>query len=64
MSKKTAHNYNVNKHRYKTCAGLQCLNKPITKLKIKYINKIGDFCQRCTDDLLRSELAVEIQEQI
>ena len=40
-----------------TCAGLNCSNKPTSILKVKYINKVGHFCQKCTDDLLQSELA-------
>ena len=58
--------YNIdnNIQEYKECAGRGCRNHPIHNLKIRYINKTGYFCQRCTDDLLRSELAVKIQEQI
>jgi hypothetical protein len=39
------------------CAGLNCSNKSISILKVKYINKTGNFCQGCTDDLLKSGLA-------
>ena len=62
MSKKITPNNNINKHEYKTCAGLNCSNKPKSTLKVKYINKTGYFCQRCTDDLLESELAEIISE--
>ena len=54
------HYNNIDKHEYKfayVCAGLNCSNKPTTALKIKYINKVGHFCQICTNDLLKSELA-------
>ncbi|HXS60641.1 MAG TPA: hypothetical protein VN703_07525 [Candidatus Sulfopaludibacter sp.] len=46
--------------RYKTCAGSGCLNKPTSKLKIKYINKNGFFCEKCSNDLLQSNLAERI----
>jgi hypothetical protein len=51
--------YNVNE--YKTCAGLNCTNKPLSILKVKYINKTGHFCEQCTYDLIQSELAEKIQ---
>ncbi len=49
--------------KYKECDGKNCKNTAIHHLKIKYINKTGNFCQRCTNDLLRSDLAAEIQER-
>ncbi|HXT82821.1 MAG TPA: hypothetical protein VN704_00485 [Verrucomicrobiae bacterium] len=57
MNESLTPNYNVNKYRYKTCAGLDCSKKPIISLKIKYINKTGLFCKRCAVDLINSELA-------
>jgi predicted SprT family Zn-dependent metalloprotease len=64
MNEKTNCDYNNNITEYKTfaysCAGLNCSSKPNHKLKIKYINKTGYFCQRCSEDLLKSELAEEI----
>jgi len=57
------HYNNIDKHEYKfayICAGLNCSNKPSITLKIKYINKTGHFCQKCTADLIKSELAEEI----
>ena len=58
-----SHIYTIDKHEYKfayACAGLNCSNKPSITLKIKYINKTGHFCQKCTADLIKSELAEEI----
>jgi|tagenome__1003787_1003787.scaffolds.fasta_scaffold20960143_3 hypothetical protein len=57
------HYYNIDKHEYKfayDCAGLKCSNKATTILKVKYINKIGHFCQQCSVDILKSELAEKI----
>jgi len=55
------HNHNNGIRKYKECAGLKCSKKPTSKLKVKYINKIGYFCQKCTADLLQLELAEEIE---
>ncbi len=65
MKEKITHYYNKDVRIYKslhTCAGLNCSNKPISTLKVKYINKTGHFCQRCGDDLLESELAELISQ--
>ena len=66
MRKKFSRNNNIDKQEYKTfaytCAALNCNNKPISTLKVKYINKTGHFCQRCSDDLLESELAELISQ--
>jgi|tagenome__1003787_1003787.scaffolds.fasta_scaffold20333944_2 hypothetical protein len=64
MSKKITQYYNIKIHRYKdSCAGLNCSNKPITILKVKYINKIGYFCQKCKSDLLQLDLVEEIPKE-
>ncbi|MER5174412.1 MAG: hypothetical protein ABJB76_02130 [Candidatus Nitrosocosmicus sp.] len=58
-----SHYYIIDKQEYKfahTCAGLNCLNKPTSSLKIKYINKTGHFCKKCTRDLLELDLAEEV----
>jgi hypothetical protein len=63
MNKKISCNNNIDKPEYKVedvCAGLKCFNKPISILKVKYINKTGHFCQKCTADLLQLELAEKI----
>ena len=43
----------------KVCAGNGCKNVGTTLLKIRYINKEGYFCDSCTQDLWRLELAVK-----
>jgi hypothetical protein len=51
-----------NSDRFKdSCSGRGCDRKPVRYLKIKYIKKIGNFCQICADDLLESDLAEEIK---
>ena len=32
---------------FKECAGINCNNEPIIKLKIKLIKKVGYFCKSC-----------------
>jgi hypothetical protein len=44
---------------FKECAGKGCKNIARHKLKIKYIQKIGYFCDSCKDDLLYEELALK-----
>lgn len=58
-------NYRVtnNVQGYKECFGKNCKNHASQILKIKYINKTGYFCQRCSEDLIQSELAEEIISQ-
>jgi hypothetical protein len=46
----------------KVCACKNCNNVPTTILKIKYIQKIGLFCDSCTKDLLDQELAIKADE--
>ncbi len=60
------HGTNNDIQEYKTCvcAGLNCVNTPISILKVKYINKTGHFCQQCTADLLQHELAEEISKEV
>jgi hypothetical protein len=41
------------------CAGLNCNNQGFYRLKIRYINKYGIFCNRCKTDLERSGLVYE-----
>ncbi len=57
---KTRNNNDVGAYKGYTCAGLNCTNKPISKLKVKYINKTGNFCKRCMDDLLQLDLAEKV----
>lgn len=54
MRNKFSCNNNTHKQGYKfenSCARVKCPNKPITILKLKYINKISYFCQQCTEYL-------------
>jgi len=44
---------------YRECAGKGCKNFGTTLLKIRYINKEGYFCNLCTQDLCRLELATK-----
>ncbi len=59
-------NYSIDSQIYKnlyTCAGLNCSNKSITNLKVKYLNKTGDFCKRCAANLLDLGLAEKIPSE-
>jgi predicted SprT family Zn-dependent metalloprotease len=67
MKNKFSRSNNIDKPEYKAediCAGLKCPNKPISILKVRYINKIGYFCQKCNADLLQQELAEEISKEV
>jgi hypothetical protein len=65
INKYPTQDYNNHKHKYKTiCAGINCSNKPTSRLKIKYINKVGNFCKTCAEDLLKSELAEIFQGEM
>jgi hypothetical protein len=67
MKNKFSRSNNIDKPEYKVediCAGLKCSNKPTAVLKVKYINKIGFFCQQCTTNLLQLELAEEISKEV
>jgi hypothetical protein len=46
--------------KFKCCNRRGCNQKPIKYLRIKYVNKIGSFCDRCVNDLLESGLAEDI----
>lgn len=46
----------------KVCACKNCNNVPTTILKVKFIQKVGDFCNRCSKDLLHQGLAIKIGE--
>jgi hypothetical protein len=55
--KSTSNNVSIE---YKKCAGKGCDRVGKTLLKIRYLNKTGLFCDRCTKDLLISELATKV----
>ena len=40
----------------KLCACKDCTNIGTTILEVKYIQKVGDFCDSCAKDLLQSDL--------
>ncbi len=48
--------------KFKGCDRRGCNQKPIKYLRIKYIKKIGIFCDKCASDLLKSGLAEDIGE--
>jgi hypothetical protein len=50
---------NYNLVEYKQCAGKNCKKNGINQLKILFINKIGYFCDRCTDQLLALEIVIK-----
>jgi hypothetical protein len=41
---------------FKECAGINCNNEPIIKLKIKFIKKFGYFCKSCYLELKALDL--------
>ncbi|HSF49322.1 MAG TPA: hypothetical protein VLA74_01060 [Nitrososphaeraceae archaeon] len=47
---------------FKECAGKNCPNDATVKLKIKFIKKIGYFCESCTSELKTLDLTE--QEEI
>lgn len=53
----SVNNYNLVE--YKQCAGKNCKRNGINKLKILLINKIGYFCDSCTDQLLELDIAIK-----
>jgi hypothetical protein len=63
MSKRNTFNITINKQEYKdedTRVGLKCNNKPITTLKVRYVNKTDQFCQKCSLELVHLDIAEEI----
>jgi hypothetical protein len=53
-------NTSCNLGRFKAiCSGRDCARKPTKILKIKYIKKVGDFCEGCAADLLKAGLVEE-----
>ena len=47
--------------RFKRCDARDCNQKSIKHLKIKYIKKIGSFCEKCAADLLECGLAEDVE---
>jgi hypothetical protein len=48
--------------RYKECAGMGCRNRAICQLEVRYIKKIGWFCDNCKGSLIADGLANEITD--
>lgn len=48
--------YNSNRNEAK-CCGTNCKRTPTKLLKVRYVNRIGCFCDVCADDLLEADLA-------
>ncbi len=46
------------------CAGKGCKNLGTVYMAINYINKTGIFCEVCSTELLRQELAVKLDCKI
>jgi hypothetical protein len=38
------------------CSGRNCKRKPATRLRIKYVKRIGEFCELCAADLIEADL--------
>ncbi|MGH9982500.1 MAG: hypothetical protein ACRD8W_00915 [Nitrososphaeraceae archaeon] len=41
------------------CSGRDCTRKPKKLLRIKYIKKVGKFCEACASDLFEVDLVDE-----
>jgi hypothetical protein len=41
------------------CSGRNCARKPTTTLRIKYVRKVGQFCELCAADLMNAGLVEE-----
>ena len=50
------HNIDSSIPKYKECAGKRCKNSGNNKLKIKYIQKFGWFCDSCKNGLKKADL--------
>jgi hypothetical protein len=51
---------NNGNERYNNCAGNNCIDTGKSTLKIKYLNKVGDYCDSCADHLLNEGLDIRI----
>ncbi len=45
---------------YSKCAGRGCKKLGTITLKIKYVNKIGHFCDGCAEELTNQDLVFQI----
>jgi len=46
-------------NKIRKCAGKDCVKEGRIPLRIKYLRKIGYFCEACTADLLQHDLATK-----
>jgi len=53
---------NNGNERYNNCAGNNCTDTGTSTLKIKYLNKVVDYCDSCADHLLNEGLDIRIGE--
>lgn len=50
----------LNSNRFKgICSGRDCKRKPTTRLRIKYLKRVGEFCELCANDLMEAGLVEE-----
>jgi hypothetical protein len=56
MTSKTS--YNIDRFKA-VCSGRDCARKPKRLLRIKYLKKVGKFCEACASDLLEAGLVDE-----
>jgi hypothetical protein len=47
---------------YKKCAGKGCARNGTISLKIRYLHKIGIFCDVCAKGLLKADLASMVED--
>jgi uncharacterized protein YqkB len=62
ISQMNSNNSN-NRQLYNNCAGKNCNRKGINKLRIRYIKKLGYFCDSCTLRLLEMEIVTKEEKQ-
>jgi hypothetical protein len=41
------------------CSGRNCDREPKIKLRVKYLKKVGEFCELCANDLMDTGLVEE-----
>jgi hypothetical protein len=51
---------NNSKQEYKKCARRGCEKLGTITLKVRYVNKIGHFCDGCTEELTNQDLVFQI----
>jgi hypothetical protein len=46
------------------CSCRNCDRKPTTRLRIKYLRKVGQFCEPCAADLMKAGLVEEKRSSV